>query len=110
MSQPFFDGDAFVAAMRRPSLQVGGTRYTGKLISFQQAIDFQTRMQAVETGTEAQVQLIQEFCQAIDIPVEALFKLPPGGVLAALQHFFACLLDGTPAEPSSPESAPPPRS
>lgn len=100
MNESVYDGDAAVEAMRRPALKVAGKTYTGKLISFQQAVAFQHRMKALENGSDDQVTMITELCMAIDIPVDALFQLPPGAVVGALQHFFACLLGGLPDQPS----------
>jgi hypothetical protein len=110
MNEAYYDGDAAVAAMRRPALKVGGQVYTGKLISLQQAVAFQQQMQTAQTGSEDQIAVIRELCQAIDIPADALFQLPPGAALQALQFLFACLLGGTPEPPSSTEPQPPPRS
>lgn len=109
-----FDADAYLATAMPPSLKVGGVVYTGKLISFSQVLEFQKRLR--EEGAQQENSLgerapdiIKELCSAIDLPAPVLLSLPPGAVLEALQHFFACLLGGLPAQ-QTPLPGPPPTS
>lgn len=102
-----YDADAYRAAAQRPAIKVDGAIYTGKLISFDQALEFQARLkQGEQFGSEAKA-VIQDLCRAIDLPAEIVLGLPPGAVLGALQSFFACLLGN---EPSNPEPSPAPQS
>jgi len=104
-----YDADAYLSTAIAPSLKVGGVIYTGKLISFNQVLEFQARIRGEGNVGERSPEILRELCQAIDLPADILLALPPGAVLGALDHFFACLLGGLPAQ-QTPAPAPPPMS
>lgn len=45
-----FDGDAYLAALRRPTLTLGGRTYTGRLLSFDEWAQFSHRLTGEGAG------------------------------------------------------------
>lgn len=52
MPGPAFDGDAFLAALQRPTLTLGGRTYTGRLLSLPEYLRFQDRLTGAGAGIQ----------------------------------------------------------
>lgn len=95
-----FNADAYLKALRLPSITLGGRTYTGRHLSLDEFLPFAERVAKLGAGKlswEETKHLVRDYCRAAfpqpwwQKPVaEKLLRTPPAVIKKALSDFFAC--------------------
>lgn len=101
-----FDADAYLDSLQPPEIKLGGKTYKGRLLSLEEWMPFEPRLQAVasEKATVEEIRgVIKDFCDAVfPVPLldllnfrrktvgEQVVALPPAALLKAAAYFFEC--------------------
>lgn len=95
MSNKKFDAREYLAANAPPTfIDVDGTEYVGKIMSFTETLKLAKRYEesfgkADSTATEEDlIQAVTEICTAVNIPADKVLNLPFPAVTQILQSFF----------------------
>ena len=107
-----FDADAFLETLKPPQIKLGGVTYTGRLLSIEEWLPFESRLSAFkevrENGNrikdlEEMKKVLKQFCDlAFPSPLwrimnpfrktisERIVALPPAALFKATRDFFEC--------------------
>ena len=100
-----FNADAYLEAFTPPAITIGGEEYVGKLLSFDEVVEFMPLLERIDSGEASLADtrdLTRDVCTAIGIPADKVLALPPTVALEAIKGFFECSTN-----PAAPSPAPP---
>lgn len=107
---PYFDADAYLAGLERPTVRIGNITFRGRLLSIEEWLPFEELLAAIADAANGEPtaqasadmhEFAEKYLRAVfpreDIPwylrrrdpVPALLKLPWAGLLELLKSFLA---------------------
>lgn len=104
-----FDADAYVEALEKPSITIGGETHEGRVPSFNQLITFAARYDDM-AGEDVPVDEVREIARGVfslsydDEVVDEILDLPIGAVNGALEDFLASQMDQNGQGPETEEA------